>query len=346
MSDCIGISESRPRAMLDPVAGDFTAMVCGCAHCLHRHDEQPNFQIEMSGFGVRSLSYFVSTMCWRLLRETCCGKHSEQALSQQCCFQPPCRPALLHALQMLQCIRAQGTVHTYGALKATNVTFGVRLPVSEPCCLLHALNQPVLEDAQHSAQLQHAAARQLDPAGDGCTGVHGAARSCFLQLLPGAVSQQMVLPFFDFGNRANDCVWQVTDALTGRRRCAASSWRCVTSVLHFFFCRLPTDCVRQVTDALMGMKAVRGFFLALWLYGEGADKAQERLQRTMQLLADGVMTPIKGEGGNLTPTSRSDVPSCHHVGRLQLAVMLFCRAATDWCLLSDVYKAAGANDCL
>lgn len=63
--------------------------------------------------------------------------------------------------------------------------------------------------------------------------------------------------------------------------------------VHTYGALKATNVTFGVVDALTGMKAVRGFFLGLWLYGDGPEKAQERLQHTMQLLADGVMTPIK-----------------------------------------------------
>jgi hypothetical protein len=52
---------------------------------------------------------------------------------------------------------------------------------------------------------------------------------------------------------------------------------------------------------------VRGFILALWLHQDGPEKARKRLELTMQLLADGIMTPPKGDvkdtGGHPTHCS-------------------------------------------
>lgn len=42
-------------------------------------------------------------------------------------------------------------------------------------------------------------------------------------------------------------------------------------------------------------KALRGFVLALWLNKDSPEKARQRLELTMQLLADGVMTPPTGD---------------------------------------------------
>ncbi len=51
----------------------------------------------------------------------------------------------------------------------------------------------------------------------------------------------------------------------------------------------------QLMDILISGRAARGFILANWLYKDGPDKAQEWLDLTMKLLADGVMTPPSGE---------------------------------------------------
>lgn len=51
----------------------------------------------------------------------------------------------------------------------------------------------------------------------------------------------------------------------------------------------------QLIDMFVTGKALRGFVLALWLNKDGPEKARERLKLTMQLLADGVMTPPTGD---------------------------------------------------
>ena len=48
-------------------------------------------------------------------------------------------------------------------------------------------------------------------------------------------------------------------------------------------------------DILISGRAARGFILASWLYKDGPEQARERLDLTMQLLADGVMTPPTGD---------------------------------------------------
>ena len=47
-------------------------------------------------------------------------------------------------------------------------------------------------------------------------------------------------------------------------------------------------------DVLVSGRAARGFILANWLHKDGPEKAQEWLDLTMKLLADGVMTPPTG----------------------------------------------------
>lgn len=47
-------------------------------------------------------------------------------------------------------------------------------------------------------------------------------------------------------------------------------------------------------DILVTSRWVGGFILGAWLNAEGPEKKQERLEQTMQLLADGVMTPLSG----------------------------------------------------
>jgi NADPH:quinone reductase-like Zn-dependent oxidoreductase len=49
----------------------------------------------------------------------------------------------------------------------------------------------------------------------------------------------------------------------------------------------------QLMDVLISGRAARGFILAAWLHKDGPEKARERLDLNMQLLADGVMTPPK-----------------------------------------------------
>ena len=51
----------------------------------------------------------------------------------------------------------------------------------------------------------------------------------------------------------------------------------------------------QLIDMFVTGKALRGFVLALWLNKDGPEKAREWLELTMQLLADGVMTPPTGD---------------------------------------------------
>lgn len=52
-----------------------------------------------------------------------------------------------------------------------------------------------------------------------------------------------------------------------------------------------SDVTFKLMDILISGRAARGFILANWLYKDGPDKAQEWLDLTMKLLADGVMTP-------------------------------------------------------
>lgn len=52
--------------------------------------------------------------------------------------------------------------------------------------------------------------------------------------------------------------------------------------------------VAQLMDILVTSRWVGGFILGAWLNAEGPEKKQERLEQTMQLLADGVMTPLSG----------------------------------------------------
>lgn len=51
----------------------------------------------------------------------------------------------------------------------------------------------------------------------------------------------------------------------------------------------------QLMDVLISGRAARGFILAAWLHKDGPERARERLDLTMKLLADGVMTPPSGE---------------------------------------------------
>lgn len=51
-------------------------------------------------------------------------------------------------------------------------------------------------------------------------------------------------------------------------------------------------------DIMVTGKGLRGFVLPKWLHAQGAEKAQERLQRTLQLLADGVIRPQTGDTQN------------------------------------------------
>jgi NADPH:quinone reductase-like Zn-dependent oxidoreductase len=55
-----------------------------------------------------------------------------------------------------------------------------------------------------------------------------------------------------------------------------------------------TDVNISVMDLLITQRWLGGFILGNWLGADGEDKKQERLQNAMQLLADGVMTPLSG----------------------------------------------------
>ena len=50
----------------------------------------------------------------------------------------------------------------------------------------------------------------------------------------------------------------------------------------------------QVMDLLVSGKWLTGFILPAWLNADGSEKAQKRKQHGMQLLADGVITPLSG----------------------------------------------------
>lgn len=63
--------------------------------------------------------------------------------------------------------------------------------------------------------------------------------------------------------------------------------------VHVYGALSGTDVTFTVMDVLPTAKAVRGFILAAWLHAAGPEKAQERLQSALKLLADGVMTPPK-----------------------------------------------------
>jgi hypothetical protein len=67
----------------------------------------------------------------------------------------------------------------------------------------------------------------------------------------------------------------------------------------------------QLVDILVTGKAVRGFILANWLNEDGPEKARERLQLAMQLLADGVMTPPKGSMRGVCDGGCVSQPHCH-----------------------------------
>lgn len=47
----------------------------------------------------------------------------------------------------------------------------------------------------------------------------------------------------------------------------------------------------QAMDMMPGHKGVRGFVLARWLKQDGPEQEQERLQKTLQLIADGTIAP-------------------------------------------------------
>ncbi len=53
--------------------------------------------------------------------------------------------------------------------------------------------------------------------------------------------------------------------------------------------------ISQAMDMMPGHKGVRGFVSARWLKQDGPEQAQERLQKTLQLIADGIIAPPTGE---------------------------------------------------
>jgi hypothetical protein len=75
-------------------------------------------------------------------------------------------------------------------------------------------------------------------------------------------------------------------------------------------------------------RAVRGYILRPWLNNDGPDKARERLEYTMQLLADGVMTPSKGAAmprarWHLLAFQRRSLPKPHHTSINMSVIQLF-----------------------
>jgi NADPH:quinone reductase-like Zn-dependent oxidoreductase len=53
------------------------------------------------------------------------------------------------------------------------------------------------------------------------------------------------------------------------------------------------DATVKVMDMMPQHKGLRGFVERTWVNGDGPEKAQERLEFTLKLLADGVITPLK-----------------------------------------------------
>ncbi len=77
----------------------------------------------------------------------------------------------------------------------------------------------------------------------------------------------------------------------------------------------------QAMDMMPGHKGLRGFVESSWLHGDGLEKARERLELTLSLLADGVVTPPKG-GAN-----QRERPLLLHRSR-RMAVLTCCRKRT------------------